>query len=67
MNLFLESRKSDIRTNEVENLSNLKQGKIFYITCIDEQEKLNHCMINIKANIIVYIKLIFIPRNSGWK
>lgn len=40
MNTFLESRKGDIRTNEVDSLSKLKEGKIFYITCIDKPEKL---------------------------
>ncbi len=40
MNMFLESRKGDVRTNEVKNLSKLKEGNIFYITCIDEPEKL---------------------------
>lgn len=40
MNMFLESRKGDIRTNEVENLSKLKEGYIFYLTCIDEPQKL---------------------------
>ena len=40
MNMFLESRKGDVRTNEVKTLSELKEGNIFYITCIDEPEKL---------------------------
>ena len=40
MKMFLDSRKGDIRTNEVESLDNLKEGNIFYITCIDEPEKL---------------------------
>ena len=40
MKMFLESRKGDIRTNEVYSLSELKNGNIFYITCIDEPEKL---------------------------
>ena len=38
--MFLESRKGDIRTNEVNSLSKLKEGNIFYIVCIDEPEKL---------------------------
>lgn len=37
---FLDSRKGDIRTNIVTAPSDLKQGDIFYITCIDEPEKL---------------------------
>lgn len=39
-NKFLESRKGDIRTNAVEEINALRSGKIFYITCIDEAEKL---------------------------
>ncbi len=39
-NKFLESRKGDIRTNAVEEINDLRSGKIFYITCIDEAEKL---------------------------
>ncbi len=37
---FLESRRGDIRTNIVSAPEELKQGDIFYITCIDEPEKL---------------------------
>ncbi len=40
MDMFLASRKGDIRTNEVKTLSELKEGNIFYITCIDVPEKL---------------------------
>ena len=40
MRLFLESRKGDIRTNSVNSLHKLKEGNIFYITCIDEPCKL---------------------------
>ena len=40
MDKFLNSRKGDIRTNEVKSLSELKEGNIFYITCIDEPERL---------------------------
>ena len=37
---FLESRKGDPRTNVVKKINALKSGKIFYITCIDEPQKL---------------------------
>lgn len=37
---FLESRKGDIRTNKVSTINELKNGNIFYITCIDDPEKL---------------------------
>lgn len=40
MRMFLDSRKGDIRTNSVQTISELKSGDIFYITCIDEPEKL---------------------------
>ena len=40
MKMFLESRKGDIRTNSVDSLHKLKEGNIFYITCIDEPQKL---------------------------
>lgn len=40
MNKFLESRKGDIRTNAVKTINELKSGNIFYITCIDEPQKL---------------------------
>ena len=34
---FLESRKNDIRRNVVNTPEELKNGEIFYITCIDEK------------------------------
>ena len=37
---FLDSRKGDIRTNIVNKSEDLKNGDIFYITCIDEEDKL---------------------------
>ncbi len=40
MRMFLDSRKGDIRTNEVDSLHALCKGDIFYITCIDEPNKL---------------------------
>ena len=40
MNLFLDSRKGDIRTNRVQTMDELKKGDIFYITCIDAPGKL---------------------------
>ena len=40
MEMFIASRKGDIRTNEVKRSSELKEGNIFYITCIDSPEKL---------------------------
>ncbi len=40
MKAFLESRRGDVRTNAVNVLTDLKAGDIFYITCIDEPEKL---------------------------
>lgn len=40
MRKFLDSRLGDIRTNAVESINKLKEGNIFYITCIDEPDKL---------------------------
>ncbi len=40
MNVFINSRKGDIRRNPVKSVNDLKSGKIFYITCIDEPQKL---------------------------
>ena len=40
MNKFLNSRKGDIRTNAVMSADDLKNGDIFYITCIDTPDKL---------------------------
>lgn len=40
MKKFVDSRKGDIRTNVVETTNELKAGNIFYITCIDEPDKL---------------------------
>lgn len=40
MQTFLNSRQGDPRTNAVPSPDGLKAGRIFYITCIDEPEKL---------------------------
>lgn len=40
MNKFLDSRKGDVRTNAVSSINDLKSGSVFYITCIDEPQKL---------------------------
>ena len=40
MKAFLDTRKGDIRTNAVPEPADLKTGDIFYITCIDEPDKL---------------------------
>lgn len=40
MKQFLDTRKGDVRTNAVTAPSDLKNGNLFYITCIDEPEKL---------------------------
>ena len=40
MKKFVNSRSGDIRTNIVNTTDDLKLGNIFYITCIDEPEKL---------------------------
>lgn len=40
MQKFLDTRKNDKRTNIVYSENDLLDGDIFYITCIDEKEKL---------------------------
>lgn len=40
MRKFLDSRKGDVRANAVETINELKSEKMFYITCIDEPQKL---------------------------
>lgn len=40
MKKFIDSRSGDIRTNVVKTTNELKSGDIFYITCIDEPDKL---------------------------
>lgn len=40
MKVFLETRSGDIRTNAVDTVPELKQGDIFYLTCIDAPKKL---------------------------
>lgn len=40
MKKLISSRNGDIRTNAVKRAEDLKAGDIFYITCIDEPEKL---------------------------
>jgi len=40
MTAFLNTRKGDERTNVVADEKQLYQGDIFYVTCIDEEEKL---------------------------
>lgn len=40
MKVFVESRKGDIRERKVETKEALCEGEIFYLTCIDEEEKL---------------------------
>ncbi len=40
MKQFIESRKNDKRDNPVSDENELCKGEMFYITCIDEKEKL---------------------------
>lgn len=40
MKKFLASREGDIRSNAVRTVDDLRAGDIFYITCIDEPQKL---------------------------
>lgn len=40
MKLFLDSRKNDIRDNPLGKITEIINGKVFYFTCIDSEEKL---------------------------
>lgn len=40
MKRFLDTRKGDVRINEVKTTEELKNGSIFYLACIDTAEKL---------------------------
>ena len=40
MKRFLDTRKGDVRINEVNTTEELKNGSIFYLACIDIAEKL---------------------------
>lgn len=40
MKRFLDTRKGDVRINEVDNVEDLKKGNIFYLACIDSSDKL---------------------------
>jgi len=40
MKQFLATRKGDIRENPVQSISELYKGEIFYVTCIDDEQKL---------------------------
>lgn len=37
---FIATRKGDVRDNPVQSREDLKKGNLFYITCIDSEEKL---------------------------
>lgn len=41
MREFVESRAGDPRDNPVQEISELFRGDVFYVTCIDEEEKLS--------------------------
>ncbi|MDD6491336.1 MAG: HAD family hydrolase [Firmicutes bacterium] len=40
MKMFIDSRENDKRANPVQSIYDLLKGEIFYITCIDEEYKL---------------------------
>lgn len=64
MKLFTETRRNDKREKIVSSESELLQGEIFYITCIDEKEKLEplyekykeiyHCVFHLDIYTHVY-------------
>ena len=50
MDSFISSRSGDSRTNAVKTVNDLKLGNIFYITCIDEPQKLESLYEKYKNN-----------------
>lgn len=65
MKQFLNSRKGDIRTNPVVTEKELMKGDCFYITCIDEPQKLEPLYEKYKDNYhCVYQRDIY--TNEQW-
>ncbi len=65
MDLFLQSRKGDVRTRPVDTREELVEGDCFYITCIDEPEKLQPLYQTYKEKYhCVYSKDIY--TNEQW-
>ena len=65
MDLFLGSRKGDVRTRLVDTAEELVKGNPFYITCIDEPEKLQPLYEKYKEKYhCVYSKDIY--TNEQW-
>ena len=57
---FLESREGDPRMNPVEAVEQLAEGSCFYITCIDEPEKLEPLYYKLKDTYhVVYQRDIY--------
>lgn len=65
MTKFIDSRKGDVRTNAVDTVHKLKWGDIFYITCIDEPEKLKPLYEKYK-NIFHCVYQMDIYTNEQW-
>ena len=60
MKAFLDTRKGDKRTNEVRTIGYLTAGECFYITCIDEPEKLEPLFEKYKGRYhVVYSKDVY--------
>lgn len=60
MKFFLNTRKDDKRKNEVRTIEDLTAGKCFYITCIDEPEKLEPFLKKFKDRYhVVYSKDVY--------
>ena len=53
MDSFISSRSGDSRTNAVKTVNDLKLGNIFYITCIDEPQKLESLYEKYKNNVTI--------------
>ncbi len=71
--LYLESRKGDKRINPVKSFNDLLKGEKFYITCIDDKEKLlplyekykdKFCCLYQKDYYSEYYWLEIMPKNT---
>ena len=67
MQAFLNSRKGDKRTNIVTTESELMYGDLFISPALISRRSLNHFIINIKINIMLFIRRTSTQESSGWR
>ncbi len=67
MQAFLNSRKGDKRTNIVTTETELMYGDFFISPALISRRSLNHFIINIKINIMLFIRRTSTQESSGWR